>query len=431
MTIDNESRILLFYPAVHASLAEHLKKKIEASAASICKIQVLLQPDDAPLPASAADQIQACVVLFTPALNQNAHLFDLIKAISYQRSLERFLVLPKENSTGKIPFPALLHPLRAQQHQIIGYSRNTEGKLTLEAFEEAFLKTFNERLDKLCLGKENQAPEDPQGLFKAVDQAWNSPGRNIVLISVLILIGLIFGVYAGFPQFADAINDEIAASILGFEVPEFGPAWVDEAFFRLNADQWEETHRYLGQDPLMVDFSEDGLSLRAITSLEQAIYYLDYLETFPIESLQGFEVSFMIETLPDGEGESEVSYQLALAENPETLCGCRLILKDREVVMECYLEEPDQRMVLAGPASISLNETHTLTMVFLPESYVFRFFMDDVYFGRMPIASVEDWLAQSLTASIQVEGKNLDQNAFSLSLDHVKIFQQDVPVINE
>ncbi len=431
MTNEGELKLLLFYPAVYASLAGRLKKKIEASAVSTRKLDVLLQPDDAPVPAGVADQIQALVILFTPELDKNAHLFDLIKAISHKHTLERFLVLPKESSTGKIPFPALLHPLRAQQHHIIGYSINQAGKLTLAAFEETLLKIFNLRLANHYLENEKQAPEDRLGLLTIVKQAWRSPRRNMILVSVLIFIGLILGAYALFPQFADAINDEIAASILGFEVPAFGPARVDENFIKIDPDQWQTTHRYQGQEPFMVEFVEDRLSLRAMNSIEQGIYRLDYLEAFPLEGFQGYEVSFVIERLAEGLGESDVSFLLALEENPEHLCGCHLVKKAGDHVMECYVEEPDQRMVLAGPASISANEKHTLTMVFLPESYVFRFFMDTVYFGRMAIASVEDWRQQSIAAAIQVEGKKLDQDAFGFSLDHVKIFQQEAPVINE
>jgi hypothetical protein len=201
--------------------------------------------------------------------------------------------------------------------------------------------------------------------------------------------------------------------------------WIDEGFTSINPGTWQETNLFRGTQSINVNTHANRLSLDAAPGIEHAIYRLESIRQWPLESLRGLQVSFI--QLPPSQhgGSAELSFRVGLANDPAYYFGCSALPAGTDGTLRCSIREPERVLELNRPGNYSLDEWHKLIIQFVPQSYSVRFFLDGEFFGQSAIPTVEVWRGRDFKASLQMEATGLETGPASFQVDELLLARQE------
>lgn len=423
MTVNPSIPILLFFHQSHTAQAQDLKSSLEALTSVGEPLEVILADHTTRVAERVLEDLRGLIVLFSPALERDEALFQLIQAVEGRPRLERFFIFPEED--GKIRFPAIFHAIRSQQHHIFGNPGYTTGELNLDEFREDFLAKFQERLPNLRAVKQTAEDVETHGFLYRLKKFWQGPRRNIFIFSLLAILVLLFGAYLLIPEFFRAVRTWRTPIHFGVDPPEFSSTWIGDSISGIRLENWQESNVFTGTNPFSVTLDGRKLVVNGEPNIDQAIYQLESINQYPLDQLQGFEVDYYLGEFLQNDGSAALTFQIQLVENPGYNFGCSLVPVSTTASLACTIEEPGTTVQIVATESVELKEPHTLILEFLPATYVVRFFSDSVYVGQAAIPGVAAWRGRDFKAVIQVELENLSSGSFSCKLDHYTLARQE------
>jgi hypothetical protein len=412
--------ILLFHHPDHHALALTLKTRIEAQGnITLCQWDISSKIDPWVL-----DTVRGLVILYSPDLEADPNLFEIIQAIQKRPQLERFLILPQTQPGEKVVFPLIFHPLRAQQHHIFSYPSQSYSKIDHVAFLESFAKTFQDRLPMMENALKAEPAQIKRSFVQRFNAFWHGPRKSIVTVSMLIILALAGFSLMIFPQFLLALGSMRAPKWIGFQPPMFSALWINEPFDEVNTDRWVVQNRYEGRTPLALFYNDEGLGVQAEPFTQHALLQVDGVDTYPLDQWEGFGVSFRIDALPATAGRAEIVYGIALADDGDYQLGCRVSPHGQTGEVMCFIQEPEQTVQVSAPWEIELDRSHEMSVEFIPESYVVRFYLDGDYFGRASIPTISLWRGKAFLPTLQVEVWDMTSQGVLCQVNHYQLAHQ-------
>jgi hypothetical protein len=423
--------IVLFYHASQQDLALSLQAAIGDEVRSEIPVNVILADHTARVTGDVLDRMQVLVVLYTPDLERSENLYHIIQSIERNPRLERFFVFPQVGANGAIPFPPLFHTIRAQQHHIFGYPENSNNLVDTVSFQGRFLKELGESISKISVQDRTDRVQTHPGLRTRLKKAWNSPRRSMIMVSAVLFLGLVLLALFLAPKFLASLQSLLDPLKQNISPPAFQTSWLDETFTAIEPEIWHESNLFMGSNPLSVDLKNGKLVLHAGSETKHAIYRLESISEWSLDDLEGFQASFLLEPFQAEDSQASITYQIQLVDQPGYSFGCHAIPAATQATLQCEIQLPERKIAIRSRESLSLNEWHTLSLEFIPHTYVVRFFLDDSYFGQAAIPEVENWRSRGFIAGIQVEIENMRDGFFAFQLDSYKLARQEKAVIHE
>jgi hypothetical protein len=412
--------ILLFHHPAHQAPALTLKMRIEALGnVSLCQWDTASKIDPCVL-----DAVRGLVILYSPDLEADPNLFEIIQTIQNRPKLERFLILPQADPEGKVTFPVIFHPLRAQQHHIFSYPSQSYNQFELVAFLESFTKTFQERLPMMESALKAEPAQIKPSFVQRFKVFWHGPRKNIVTVSMLIILALAGFSLMIFPQFLMALGSMRAPKWIGFQPPTFSALWMNEPFDELNTDRWVVQNRYEGRIPLALFYNDEGLGVQAEPFTQHALLQVEGIDRWPLDQWEGFGASFRIDALPATAGQAEIVFGIALADDEDYQLGCRVSPHGQTGEVMCFIQEPEQTVHVSAPWEIELDRSHEMSVEFIPESYVVRFYLDGDYFGRASVPTISLWRGKAFLPILKVEVWDMTSQGVSCQVSYYQLAHQ-------
>jgi hypothetical protein len=412
--------ILLFHHPAHQAQALTLKAKIEA----LGNISLYQRDTSSNIDPCVLDAMRGLVILYSPDLVADPNLFKIIQAIQNRPRLERFLILPQSDSSGKVSFPVIFHPLRAQHHHIFFYQGLQNYQLDLSTCLESFTKTFQERLPMMEHALKPEPAQIKPGFVHRFTAFWHGPRKTIVTVSMLIILALAGFSIMIFPQFLIALGSMQAPNWFGIQPPTFSALLMNEPFDELNTSRWVVQNRFEGRIPLAVFFNGEGLGVQVEPFTTHALLQVDGVDTYPVEQWGGYEVNFRIGGLPATSGQAEIVFGIALEDAEDYQLGCRVSPHGQTGEVMCFIKEPDRTVQVSALQEIELDSPHEMIVEFIPESYVVRLYLDGDYFGRVSIPSISLWREKAFFPTLKVEAWDMTSRGVLFQVNHYQLAHQ-------
>jgi len=417
--------ILLYYHVSQAQQAKRLNTEFARIAYDGADISIHMADNTVQVPTQVLDEMDAFVLLYTSHLEKNENLYKIISYIEPRASLERFFVFLENVAGEKISFPAIFHTIRAQQHHVFPKPDKVNKSINRNQWQDDLLKDFKESLPKMTAPVKEEGISSKQSFFTRLKKAWKSPRTIMVVISLALVIILGKVAISLAPEFFASMQPQQILVGSAAKPPVMEPLWLNEDFALKTTRDWQETNKYKGINSFSIDLRNNHLNVNAESAVEHAIYYLESINQWPLDELQGLQVSFQLQPITDEGSQAKIAFQIQLVENTAFFFGCSAVPSVTEGALDCYIQEPDQKVVVSTPQSITLKEWHTLALQFAPETYAVRFFLDGDYFGQSAIPSVEHWQGRDFLASIQVELQNWQKGFFTIQCDDFLLARQE------
>lgn len=396
-------KILVFGHSTRATLLDKITEILSSIEPVAPFIQVLDETRQFPKESFAA--LDAIIILYTPELEKDETLYQIIQALEKREKLESFLILPPQDESVS-PFPALFHTVRFQPHSLLHYKISETGAIDIRDVCEA----IREKL---------QTAHDEEGASPPHKSFWK---RIIYLIPFIIALAL--GIIKLFPSAYHSLSNVVTEKT-SLRPPAMEKLWLQESFDLLDTETvWTQTHKFKGKNYFSIDLGQQDLQLSADAAVEDVIYELESREQWALDDLQALQASFNCDPLGSADAEAFISFQLVLTENPEYLVGCWIKPGQVSGTIQCFIKEPEEELMLSNAIPFSLKEWHTFALVFDPQKYAMQFFLDDEYYGEADIPDVKSWRERDFVLKVNAELQNLDQGNSLCRMDDVFLAEQ-------
>jgi len=414
MADTNEYLFLLFNHSSNQSQARVIRKTLE-SLSSPEKTVLILHGDEKWMDKNInLEKIDGLIILYTPQLAKSSVLFDLLQNVSPRSELKRFFIFPRKDGTNETRFPAVFHSLRFQQHNLFFYPQSTQEDINPAGFVNDLTAAFKKRLMEDALPAAGR-DSNTRSL------RW---GRRF-LVSLIGAALVIPGIYL-MPHFMDSMRTLQMPVLSSVKAPSWNAFWLDESFTFLNTSSvWNETSLFRGRVPASTYTEDKNLSISAEPGTIQASYEIESIESWPLDSLEGFETSILMEKLEEPDAEAELRLQIELEENEGYFFGCGITPDRSTVEVECFIQEPEERVVLAIEQPLTPQDMHKLAVRFDPENYTIQVFVDDMYAGRAVIPTPADWRKSSFKLSLAADFGNLVYSGYSVNIFDISLAYQE------
>ena len=417
--------IVLFY---HESLSDEallLTEEIKKIPFKQGELDIkLLQHTEKPLK-EYFDEISGIIFLYTDDLASNENLYEVIHSIEQKADLERYLLLYSSGNS----MPNIFHAIRAQQHHMIfncGAFAKEKGDTH---YKDQFVNMFSKYLPKMVLyGEEKKVVRAP--FWERLADAWHNPKFRRVLIVVAILFFLGNIILLLLPVLRGSIERREGAYNPNIPVPQMQTYWLNNSFSPFDIEsRWIDSNIYKGTNSLSYGASLKNenyvFTIDTDQITKEAVFTRQSVSTWPLDEVMGLSTKFLVEPFEDADSTAEITFAMTLSEQTDYSFGCTVLPEVSEASLECFIDEPGQQVIITAPQSIEINVPHSITIEFEPNTYVLRFFVDDVYFGQAPIPNVEYWRDQKVNAEIIVELQNMDSGTFACQIQDFQIAKQD------
>ena len=419
MNESNQIKVLLFCHSSQTQHADLIRNELARIATDDIQITLQIADQTSQIPTHVLDEMNALVVLFTKNLERNKNLYKIIKYIEPKTSLERFFVFIENMGGKKVIFPPLFHTIRAQQHHVFPKPDQLNKSVNWDQLQDDLVSEFKESLLKMVVHLKQEDTSPKLNLATRLKKIWSNPRTIIILVSLLLLTLFGKAAFTLAPEFFTSLQPRQMLVGSAAEPPDMKSLWLNEEFFTLNKDRdWQETNKVKGTNTFSTNLNNYTLNVTAESAIEHAIYRLESIQQWPLDELQGLQASFQLQPLADDGSQAEIVFKIELVESPAYFFSCSAIPAATEGTLKCFVQEPNKKVVVEIPQSISLQEWHTVVLQFVPETYVVRFFLDEKYFGQSTIPSVEYWRDRDFHTSIQVELQDLQKGSFTIQCDN-------------
>jgi hypothetical protein len=334
-------------------------------------------------------------------------LFEIIRYIDKVKPMGRYIFLPR--NAGKEIIPPIFHPIRALQLQLFYYDQPEELEARLEQFKQEWGKFVNPI-------RVEQAGNPKDRVHK------HQTGFGFMLfasILILVLAGLIAEIIPRIPKVV------LNLTPTAIRPPTASAFWLNESFQNIDTStRWQEQHYYRGKQPMQTRFSETGLTLMADPIVTEAVYGLESMKSWPLDQLQSLSFSFAMSGLVDPAAKNELIFGLILSKDDTYQLDCLVIPAKVDARIQCQIRTPAQSLALNEAVSLSLGKAHTARLIFYPQTYSVRFFLDEQYQGQGVIPSIEYWRGKNFKILISDELQNLSSGSFSSQLESCDLAHQ-------
>jgi len=396
--------VLYFCPTREKENAEKLPGILQAVPSEAGKTNVDFVNENSAAGGVENKKYDAVVIFYSAEVELSERLFEIVRYIEREKPLGRFIFLPK--SGGKEIIPPIFHPIRALQLQLFFYSPDEPPEAYLAEFEQDWSKFVN-------------PVQSDQSRKRGKGSRARQAGFGLILfasISILFLAGLIAEIVP------IAQKTVLHLTPTAIRPPAATTFWLQESFQLVDtSSRWQEQHYYTGKQALKTEFSDAGLRLSAIPAVTEAVYQLDSLQSWPLDDLESLSFSFSLSAMDDPPAKSELVFGLALSEDSAYQLGCQIFPAKTEGRIQCQIQSPGQTEALSDAVPLSLNKKHTVTLVFDPQTYSVRFFLDDQYYGQNEIKYVQYWRTRSIVLHIQVRLQNMSSGSFACELESLNL----------
>ncbi len=396
--------ILFFCPTSEKANAEQLLGILQAAPSGADHPNVEVFNENGAAEGLENKKYDAVVIVYTSETGLSEFLFEIVRTIEREKPLGRFIFLPK--SSGKEIIPAIFHPIRALQLQLFFYDATDPLEARLGDFELAWSRFVNPARN-----------EQPARGVKS--GRTSQAGFGFILsasIFILFMVGLI-------TKIAPIIPNVVANPTPTTVRPAVATAfWLQETFQSVDtATRWQEQHYYTGKQALKMEFQDSGLRLSAEPVVTDAVYQLDSMQSWPLDSLQNLSFSFTLSGLDDPAAKNALVFGLVLNEDNSYQLDCLIIPEKTDGKIQCQIQSPVQTEALSEAIPISSGTNHTALLVFNPLTYTFRFFLDDQYQGQAEIQSVQYWRSRNFNLKIREELQNMHSGSYSFLFESLNL----------
>ena len=355
-------------------------------------------------------------ILILPYLNpqDDEALYSFIKQVENQTSLERILILPKRFQTSKNHFPAALHDIRFQQHHLVFYEA--------DICHEDVVSTIDQLISEILIKKQRAAEQNAvksRGLAALWSKTRVRTGIYLLPVFALLLWGLIQILPRTLTLLAsnESLRNVVSA-------PEITSIWLADSFNTIDQSLWTQVHQFKGTHPISVETDNSDLVFFTSEPVREDMYKLQSSQTWPFDNLQSLHVTFRIDEPTDAEAEVIITQEIYNVENPNRFIACDIRSGVETGSIECFIQDEDQKIILSNQMIFSLQESHDLTLVFIPSRYSMRFFLDDQFYGEMEIPSVEYWRERNFSLTLKSSINNLKSGSYMARIENLTLSQQ-------
>jgi hypothetical protein len=365
------------------------------------------------------EELNSVILLYTPQLDQNETLFQIVKKMEQYVLLERFLFLPKRNGTA--PFPTILHSLRFLEHHLSFYPEKET--LNIEGIKNAIEEPIRKLWEKLLQQDRQNAP--PDHLWGRLKKSWKNPVYRMMVLLVPVFVIFILLFLFLFSNAREAIVDSPTVTPEIIDPPTLSSFWINETFESEDiSDAWNIELKYKSPNYNEVHLDRGRLEVMGYPQITDAYYQLESKQHWPIDRLQAVQVSFWTSSLTKPETSAGASFLISIVNQPGFVLGCELYSGTTNGSLVCSIQEEDTEIFLSAPVAFSLSEWHTITLAFDPDNYALQYFLDGSYYGFVEIPTVEYWLNQDITLSLKVITQALNAGDFYISIDDLLLAHQ-------
>jgi hypothetical protein len=203
-----------------------------------------------------------------------------------------------------------------------------------------------------------------------------------------------------------------------------GSTWLEETFQAIDPAVWKVQHVHTGRQPLQETVSVDGLYLKADAPLESASLKVNGVQAWPLDSLQSLTFTFDLSTLEDASAKGVIQVGLRLTDDAAYMLDCMIVAGISEGQLQCKVQSPAQLEALADPVGLTLDDRHTIELVFDPQNYSVQAFLDGRYLGSRELQSVEFWRGRTVQPVLLARLENLQLGTFQCRWYGMTITQQ-------
>ena len=399
--------VLFFCPKARQSSSEQVLRILKDSSARTGQLNIDAFEERSTTFSLLGKKYDAVIIVYTSEVELSEPLFEIVRYIDREKPLGRFIFLPKLD--GKEIIPAIFHPIRALQLQLIYYSLSEPLDTQLGEFEQDW-SNFNNPVPVERPAKRGRGGREQQAGFGLILSA---------SFFILFIIGLITVIV---PIAQKTVLNLTPTPI---RPPAATAFWMQDSFRAIDTNtRWQEQHYYTGQQAMQTTFSDAGLRLSADPLETDAAYQLDSLQSWPLDDLQSLSFSFSLSALDDPAAESNLFFGLVLSQDNSYQLDCLIIPAKVDGRIQCQIQSPGQTVALNEAVPLSLGIKHTATLVFDPLTYSVQFFLDDQYQGQVEIQSVQYWRGRNFKLQIRDELQKLGSGSYSCQLETLNLAHQ-------
>ena len=148
------------------------------------------------------------------------------------------------------------------------------------------------------------------------------------------------------------------------------------------------------------------------------------VQAWPLDSLQSLTFTFDLSTLEDASAKGVIQVGLRLTDDAAYMLDCMIVAGISEGQLQCKVQSPAQLEALADPVGLTLDDRHTIELVFDPQNYSVQAFLDGRYLGSRELQSVEFWRGRTVQPVLLARLENLQLGTFQCRWYGMTITQQ-------
>ena len=418
--------IVLFYLESLSDEALLLTERIIKDSTEQWKLNFRLLRHNEKISKELLDELSGIIFLYTDELKSNENLYEVIHHIEPKADLQRYLIL--YNPVKSIP--NIFHAIRAQQHHMFFQGEESENEKENAKYRDQFIDDFTKNLPEMASYGEKKSLVPASTFWGRLTDAWRNPifRRSLVVVIVAMLLGYI--VWFLLPVLSGSVERREGAYKPNIPVPQMHTCWMDSPFSPFGIEsRWNDRNFYKGKSSLSIGttFQNNTYMFDIYTDqvTKEAIFTRQSISSWPLDEIKGLSTGILLEPLEDEGSTAEITVAMVLSEQTEYRFGCTLLPVESESSLECFINEPGRLMTITAPQTLDINVPHTITIEFQPNTYVLRFFVDDVYFGQAPIPNVAYWRDRKVNTEIVVELRNMQSGTFGCQIQKYQIGRQD------
>jgi hypothetical protein len=362
------------------------------------------------------DKIDLFILFFSDHFSEDEVLFQVAQRIKKREHLERIFFLPENYRNSENHFPAVLHPLRFQQHHLFFYNSQL---LTETQINQAVAVARESWAEK----QKRDNPAEEKSREKWLARQWKIPAvrTGVYLLPVFALLIVIF--IRLLPQTLTALAAKDSFREL-VPAPAMKTLWVEDKFTSIDSSFWAESHRFRGVYFVDTNIDKQYLTVHTDKPVLEDQYQLQSVNSWPIEDLEALQVSLKLDPVESSDTTAALAVRIINTEMDQYYVECQVFSSQQAGTMQCSVDDKNQKTMLANAIPFSYGDWHVLTMAFVPSRYSFQFFLDGKFYGEVQIPVVAFWRGRNFSVRLGTELQGLSSGQFSAYFDQFELSYQ-------
>ena len=415
MCESNKYEILFYFSPTTQNKLTEIQKRIENSLPYEVTLLFLQKSED--MQNADWSSISGVILIYDNAMINDILLNQIVERIENRTSIERFIFLPKEFENNKNHFPPAFHTIRHQQHHLFFYDSYKDFSKLIEELGEQ----IQEFVKRKKLENKNTIINHPSFFVRLWEKTAFRTGVYLLPVFAAIVVLIIqmlpkmLTVMASNPSLQDIIKP-----------PEMTSIWFQDDFDTLKLNTvWSSDHKFKGVHPVYAtDYLKNLIFYSSDLNIRADIFHLQTQETWPINELQAFKLSFFLDKAFGTEEKGYLLARIVNAENPDLFVSCEAGPKKEQNTVSCSIQDEKSSALLVNEMPFTSGEWHDLEFVFIPSRFSFQFFLDGLFYGEVEIPSVQYWRDRDFYLVIGSSITNLENGHFSGRFDDLLLSHQ-------